>query len=182
MWYISSRLQHCKDWIKALAGFNVGSPVVIGGLTKLAALSKVPVLLRSVTKVQTESGLSWDRAMTVRQVLTKDGRVIIATGHDEDCMELETPTKVRGLVGAFFSKMWKHDDMKRRFTSYKTFGLVASNVVTVYNHASMTAGLYSRMSRRKYPDLRVSIVHDAISKRHKRAKQCWAQEQANKRP
>ncbi|OLP82874.1 putative ATP-dependent RNA helicase spindle-E [Symbiodinium microadriaticum] len=131
--------------------------------------------------VQTESGLSWDRAMTVRQVLTKDGRVIIATGHDEDCMELETPTKVRGLVGAFFSKMWKHDDMKRRFTSYKTFGLVASNVVTVYNHASMTAGLYSRMSRRKYPDLRVSIVHDAISKRHKRAKQCWAQEQANKR-
>ena len=37
---------------------------------------------------------------------TKDGRVTIATGHDDAyAEELETPTKVHGLVGALFNKM-----------------------------------------------------------------------------
>ena len=78
--------------------------------------------------------------------------------------------------------------MKRLFASYKTFDLVASTVVTVYNHASKAAGLYSRMIRCQYPDLRVRVVHGTaqdrchvISDRQKRAKQYRAQEHANKR-
>ena len=77
--------------------------------------------------------------------------------------------------------------MKRLFASYKTFDLVASTLVTVYNHASMVAGLYSRMIRCKYPDLRARIAvaqpkSGVISDRQKRAKQYWPQDQANKRP
>ena len=100
--------------------------------------------------------------MTVRQVLTKDGRVTIATGHNADYVELATPTKIHGLVGALFAKLWEDDDMKRLFEKdYKSLDLVAPTVLSVYNHTSKSAGLYSRMIRCKYPDLRVRIVHDA---------------------
>ena len=65
------------------------------------------------------------------------------------------------MVGALFSKMWEHEDMRLFTGSYKTLDLVASTVVTVYNHASKSAGLYSGMVRCQYPDLRIRIVHDA---------------------
>ena len=164
---VSFKLQHCRIGYKSSQ--RPGSFVVIGGLAtafvglRVAALSKFPSLFRSIEKVKTQSGLTWDRAMTVRQVLTKDGRVTIATGHNADYVELATPAKIHGfLVGALFAKLWEHNDMKRLFEKdYKSLDLVAPTVLSVYNHTSKSAGLYSRMIRCKYPDLRVRIVHDA---------------------
>ena len=94
----------------------LGSPVILGGLaaheqqplcvTRVEAPRQVPPLFEAIKKAKTEHGLPWEIAMSVRRVLTKDGRVTIATGHDDTyAEELETPTKVHGLVGALFNKM-----------------------------------------------------------------------------
>ena len=94
-----------------MASFNaLGSPVIIGGLsdheqqplwaTRVEALKHVPPLFEAIKHVKTETGLTWDVATSVRKVLTKEGKVTIATGQDDTYKELETPTKVHGLVGA----------------------------------------------------------------------------------
>ena len=94
--------------------------------------------------------------------MAKDGHVTIATGHDEDFVELETPAKIHGLVWALFFQMWEHEDMKRLFTDdYKAFDLVASTVVTVYNQAFKTGGALPQNDPMQAPDMRVHIVHDA---------------------
>ena len=68
----------------------------------------VPTLFRAITRVRTDQGLTWEKILTVRQVLTKEGKVTVATGHDETYVELASSTKIHGLVGALFQKMWSH--------------------------------------------------------------------------
>ena len=65
-------------------------------------------------------------------------------------VKLKKPTNIHGLVGALFQAMWWHPDMKRYFmhdnvASWKRFDLIvviASTVITVYNHSAREAGLY----------------------------------------
>ena len=128
----------------------------------------------------------WERILTVRQVLTKDGRVTVAVGHGSSYEELDGPTKMHGLVGALFAKMWDHDDFKCYFTlrhlsksdNWKIYDMISTTLMAIYNHFCKEAGLPCRMLRRRYPDLGVRIVHDAeanidprtgLSERHKRA-------------
>ena len=104
-----------QSWIRALANFQVlGSPVVLGGLNhqeqrplwskRVRDISMVPALFKAITKVRTDKGLMWERILTVRQVLTKEGKVTVAVGHGEHYEELEGPTNMHGLVGALFAK------------------------------------------------------------------------------
>ncbi|CAE7859913.1 RH40, partial [Symbiodinium microadriaticum] len=172
-----------QDWIRALANFQVlGSPVFLGGLQsqeqrplwakRIRALSMVPKLFQAITKVRTERGLTWEQILTVRQVLTKEGKVTVATGHDETYVEWASPSKIHGLVGALFQKMWAHQDFTRFFTipeltkyeNWKLYDMISSTLMAVYNHFCSEAGLTSRMLRRKYPELGVRIVHDAEAK------------------
>ena len=102
-----------QSWIRALANFQVlGSPVVLGGLQhqeqrplwskRVRDISTVPALFKAITRVKTDRGLMWERILTVRQVLTKEGKVTVAVGHGSSYEELEGPTKIawpgRGLV------------------------------------------------------------------------------------
>ena len=59
--------------------------------------------------------------------------------------ELETPTKVHGLVGALFNKMWEEESLARHFPTYQEFDLVAITIRTVYNETAKAAGLTTRM-------------------------------------
>ena len=146
----------------------------------------VPALFKAITKVKTDKGLMWERILTVRQVLTKKGKVTVAVGHGDTYTELEGPTKMHGLVGALFAKMWAHDDFRRYYTiaelskseNWKLYDMISTTLMAIYNHFCSEAGLPSRMLRRKYPELGVRIVHDAeankdprtgLSERHKRA-------------
>ena len=76
----------------------------------------VPALFKAITKVKTDKGLMWERILTVRQVLTKEGKVTVAVGHGDTYAELEGPTKMHGLVGALFARMWAHEDLQRYYT------------------------------------------------------------------
>ncbi|CAE7570616.1 DBP2 [Symbiodinium sp. CCMP2592] len=158
-------------WITALAEFNVlGSPAIIGGLTaaeqkvlweaRIMALSRVPNLFKSIAKVKTKNGLDWTIAMSARQVLTAEGNVAIATGRGSTYKELETPTKIHGLVGALFRQMWLHKDMEALFPTYEDFDLFATTIKTIYNEAAESAGLYSRMVKYERPSKGMRIVHD----------------------
>ena len=128
----------------------------------------------------------WERILTVRQVLTKEGKVTVAVGHGEHYEELEGPTKMHGLVGALFAKMWNQDDFKRYYTiadlsvseNWKIYDMISTTLMAIYNHFCIEAKLPSRMLRRRYPELGVRIVHDAeanvdprtgLSDRRKRA-------------
>ena len=115
-----------QDWVRALANFQVlGSSVVLGGLDiqeqrpiwakRVRDLSMVPALFRAITKVTTEKGLTCKKILTVRQVLTKEGKITVATGHEETYVELASPTKIHGLVGALFRKMWSHEEFAKFF-------------------------------------------------------------------
>ena len=165
-----------QEWIRALASFNVlGSPVIVGGLsdyeqqplwaTRVGALKHVPPLFEAIKHVKTETGLTWDVATAVRRVLTKEGKVTIATGQDSTYKELETPTKVHGLVGACFSRMWMEPSLAIHFPTYEEFNLVATTIITVYNEAAKTAGLPTRMlkllptARGTAPPKRMKIDH-----------------------
>ena len=101
-----------QDWIRALANFQVlGSPVILGGLLsqeqrplwarRIRDLSAVPRLF-----------LTWDKILTACQVLTKEGKVTVATGHEETYVELSSPTKIHGLVGDLYQKMWEHPTLR----------------------------------------------------------------------
>ena len=81
-----------QNWIRALANFQVlGSRVILGGLTsqeqrplweaRIKDLANVPKLFRAIQKTKTAKGVDWERALSVRQVLTKDGQVTVATGY-----------------------------------------------------------------------------------------------------
>ena len=170
-----------QDWIRALANFQVlGSPVILGGLQSQEQrplwanrdLSMVPKLFQAITKVRTERGLTWEKILTVRQVLTKEGKVTVATGHDETYVELASPTTIHELVGALFQKLWAHQDFTRFFTipeltkyeNWKLYDMISSTLMAVYNHFCSEAGLTSRMLRRKYPELGIRLVHDAEAK------------------
>ncbi|CAE7883428.1 hypothetical protein AK812_SmicGene29212 [Symbiodinium microadriaticum] len=78
-------------------------------------LSMVPALFRAITKVTTEKGLTCKKILTVRQVLTKEGKITVATGHEETYVELASPTKIHGLVGALFQKMWSNEEFAKFF-------------------------------------------------------------------
>ena len=80
----------------------------------MEALKHVLPLFEAIKHVNT-----WDVATSVRRVLTKEGKVTIATGQDSTCKELETPTKVPGLVGACFSRMWMEPSLAKHFPTYK---------------------------------------------------------------
>ena len=140
-----------QEWIRALASFNVlGSQVILGGLSDREQqplwATRVDVLDPPLIKhVKTETGLTWDIATSVRRVLTKEGKVTIAPGHGDTYKELETPTKVHGLVGACFSGMWHEPALAKHFPTYVEFNLVATTISTVYNEAAKNAGLLSRM-------------------------------------
>ena len=196
-----------QDWTRALANFQVlGSPVILGGLQsqeqrplwarRIRDISAVPRLFHAITKVKTEKGLNWEKILITRQVLTKEGKVTVATGHEGTYVELSSPTKIHGLVGALCQKMWAHPDFTRffnipeltKYENWKLYDMISSTLVAVYNHFCSEAGLTSRMLRRKYPELGVRIVHDAeanidpnagLSERHKRALRLGSQ--ANKR-
>ncbi|CAE7244687.1 unnamed protein product [Symbiodinium sp. CCMP2456] len=115
-----------QRWILSIANFQVlGSPTVIGGLTpqeqrplwqsRIEALAHVPRLF-PIDEVRTEKGLTWDLAMTVRPVLTAEGKITVATGHGRDYYEMATPTKVHGLISALFQRMWTHHaELKRQW-------------------------------------------------------------------
>ena len=75
----------------------------------------VPALFRAITKVTTEKGLTCKKILTVRQVLTKEGKITVATGHEETYVELASPTKIHGLVGALFQKMWSNEEFAKFF-------------------------------------------------------------------
>ena len=111
----------------------------------MEALKHVPPLFEAIKHVKTETGLTWDVATSVRRVNTKEGKVTIATGQDSTYKELETPTKVHGLVGACFSRMWMEPSLAKHFPTYEEFNLVATTISTVYNEAAKTAGLPTRM-------------------------------------
>ena len=128
-----------QEWIRALASFNVlGSPVIPGGLSdqqplwekRVEALKQVPPLFEAIKQVKTEHGLTWDIATSGRRVLTKEGKVTIATSHGDSYKELETPTKVHGLVGACFSGMWNEPALAKHFPTYSEFNLVATTILT----------------------------------------------------
>ena len=106
---------------------------------------------------KTQSGHTWETAVSVRWVLTQDGQVTIATGTGPTCKELAAPTKVHGVGG--------------------TVRMVATTVRTIYNDASMctsdlnrcfckSAGLSSRMIKfvpegpGEEAPKRMHIVHD----------------------
>ena len=167
------------EWIRALASFNVlGSPVIIGGLsdyeqqpfwaTRVAALKHVPPLFEAIKHVKTQDG---DRPHLGRCYLCsesphqKEGKVTIATGQDSTYKELETPTKVHGLVGACFSRMWMEPSLAKHFPSYEEFNLVATTISTGYNEVAKTAGLPTRMlkllptARGTAPPKRMRIDH-----------------------
>ena len=128
-------------------------------------LKHVPPLFEAVKRVKTETGLTWDVATSVRRVLTKEGKVTIATGQDSTYTELETPTKVHGLVGACFSRMWTEPSLAKHFPTYEEFNLVATTISTVYNEAAKNAGLLTRMckflptARGTAPPKRMRIYH-----------------------
>ena len=76
-----------QNWIKALASFQVlGSPVILGGLSsqeqkplweaRVKGLAKVSRLFRAIQKTTTTSGVDWNRALSVRQVLTKEATLL----------------------------------------------------------------------------------------------------------
>ena len=115
--------------------------------------------------VKTETGLTWDIATSVRKVLTKEGKVTIATGHGDTYKELETPTNVHGLVGACFSGMWHEPALAKHFPTYVEFNLVATTISTVYNEAAKNAGLLSRMckllptARGEAPPKKMRVYH-----------------------
>ena len=146
-----------KEWIRALGSFNVlGSPVILGGLsaqeqqplwaTRVEALRQVPLLFEAIKVAKTESGLTWDTAVSVRRVLTQEGRVTIATGTGPTYTELETPTKVHGLVGALCStrcgrnRRWPSTSLPTR-----TFTWWPPPSATIYNETAKSAGLAARM-------------------------------------
>ena len=185
-----------QSWIRALGNFQVlGSPVVLGGLQhqeqrplwsrRVRDISMVPALFKAITRVKTDRGLMWERILTVRQVLTQEGKITVAVGHGSSYEELDGPTKMHGLVGALFARMWDHADFKCYYTlrhlsrsdNWKIYDMITTLMAT-YNHFCKEAGLPSRMLRRRFPDLGVRIVHDAeanvdprtgLSERHKRA-------------
>ena len=122
-----------QEWIRALASFNVlGSPVIIGGLsdheqqplwaTRVEALKHVPPLFEAIKQVKTETGLTWDVATS---------KVTIATGQGDTYKQLETPTKVHGLVGACISRMSLEPSLAKHFPTYAEFNLVATTISTV---------------------------------------------------
>ena len=104
--------------------------------TRVDALRQVPPLFEASKMAKTTTGLTWDVAMSVRRVLTKEGRVTTATGTGDTYRELETPTKVHGLVGAVFNKMWEEESLSRHFPTYQEFDLVATTIRTVYNETA----------------------------------------------
>ncbi|OLP98267.1 hypothetical protein AK812_SmicGene19293 [Symbiodinium microadriaticum] len=150
--------KHClglQSWIRSLANFQVlGSPVALGGLDHLEQrplwsrrvrdISMVPALFKAITKVRTDKGLMWERILTVRQVLTKEGKVTVAVGHGAHYEELEGPTKMHGLVGALFAKMWNHDDFKRYYT---IASLSESDNWKIYANIDPRTGLSDRHKR-----------------------------------
>ena len=83
-------------------------------------------LFDAIKHVKTETGLTWDIATSVRRVLTKEGKVTIATGQGETYKELETPTKVHGLVGTknagLLSRMCKFLFQKAAATARRRSG------------------------------------------------------------
>ena len=103
----------------------------------MEALKHVAPLFEAIKHVKTATGLTWDVATSVR---TKEGKVTIATGQDSTYKELETPTKVHGLVGACFSRMWMEPSLAKHFPTYEEFNLVATTISTVCNEAAKTAG------------------------------------------
>ena len=138
-----------QEWIRTLASFNVLSDREQQPLwaTRVEPRKHVPPLFEAIKHVKTETGLTWDIATSVRRVLTKEGKVTIATGHGDTYKELETPTKVHGLVGACFSGMWHEPALAKHFLTYVEFNLVATTISTVYNEAAKNAGLLSRMCK-----------------------------------
>ncbi|CAE6971171.1 DBP2 [Symbiodinium sp. CCMP2592] len=145
-----------QDWIRALPSFDVlASPAIFGGLTELEqkplwatrveALRRVPRLFEAIKVVKTESGLTWETAVSARRVLTQDGRVTIAMGIGSSYTELATPTKAHDLVAALFNKMWEEPSLARLFPTHAHFDLVATTIRIIYNYASESAGLSSRM-------------------------------------
>ena len=182
-----------QSWIR---GPGKLSPVVLGGLQhqeqrplwskRVREISLVPALFKAITRVKTDRGLMRERILTVRQVLTKDGKVTVAVGHGSSYEELDGPTKMHGLAGALFARMWDHPDFKCYYTlrhltksdNWKIYDMISTTLMAIYNHFCKEAGLPCRMLRRCYPDLGVRIVHDAeanidprtgLSERHKRA-------------
>ena len=144
-----------QSWIRSLANFQVlGSPVALGGLDHLEQrplwsrrvrdISMVPALFKAITKVRTDKGLMWERILTVRQVLTKEGKVTVAVGHGAHYEELEGPTKMHGLVGALFAKMWNHDDFKRYYTiaslsesdNWKIYDMISTTLMACANRCA----------------------------------------------
>ena len=84
----------------------------------------------------------------LREKSPHQGRqVAIATGHGDTYKELETPTKVHGIVGACFSGMWNEPALAKHLPTYSEFNLVATAILTVYNEAAKNAGLGSRMCK-----------------------------------
>ena len=96
--------------------------------TRVEALKHVPPLFEAIKQVKTETGLTWDVATSVDTYF-------------------ETPTKVHGLVGACFSRMWLEPALAKHFPTYAEFNLVATTISTVYNEAAKNAGLLTRMCK-----------------------------------
>ena len=80
------------EWIRASASFNVlGSPVIIGGLSD---------------HEQHKARQDGDRPHLGCCYLRPQSPHQRGQGQGDTYKELETPSKVHGLVGACFSRMW----------------------------------------------------------------------------
>ena len=71
--------------------------------TRMEALRRPP-LFEATKATKTKSGLTWDVAMSVRRVLTKESKVTIVTGTGESYREQKPPPGCMASSGHFSTK------------------------------------------------------------------------------